>query len=294
MSPLGRHPFPSTPEALALLRIWVFGLVALRIAGEPLTLLTALPRELFIPPGALALLPAGLWETALGPAGLAATKLGLLAALVAAAAGIALRASGLLATLLLVYHEGLVRGFGHINHAEMPIVYAAFLLALEPAADAFAPGASGRRRLPPERYAASFLLVALALTATYFLVGLNRVIHGREVLTGDSLLVWLVRGALADAGDAPGLGRFALERPELVTGMRAGLWVVTAFELLAPLAVHSRRFRPPFVAAMAAFHALAWLTMNLFFWAHLALLVVFFDLDRLAARLQPRSRRGPT
>jgi hypothetical protein len=284
--------FPSTPEAAGLLRIWVFGLWLVDVACDPLGDLAHLPRELFTPPGMLMLLPEAVWDVVLSSAGLACLKGALLASLVAATAGWIFRPAALLASLLLVVTQGVIRGFGHINHAEIPMLYAAFLLALFPCADAWA---LRRRPAIPARsefYAAPFLLIIAALSFSYYFAGLNRVFHGREVFFGQSMQTWLISGALRDAGASPGLGRLANNMPLFQVTMDAGFYLVSLLELLAPLCLVSRRFRWIFCPVMGLFHLLAWVGMNLLFWAHLALLPTFFDIDAIVAWLRGRLDRA--
>lgn len=63
---------------------------------------------------------------------------------------------------------------------------------------------------------------------------------------------------------------------------QSGFYLVQAAELLAPLCLFSHRFRWAVVGGMVLFHLMTALTMNLVSWGNLSLLVVFFDLDRLA------------
>ena len=38
--------------------------------------------------------------------------------------------------ILLTFYQGLIRGYGYINHGELPILYAAYVLAVFPSAHA--------------------------------------------------------------------------------------------------------------------------------------------------------------
>lgn len=281
--------FPSTPEAVGLLRVWVFGLWLVDVARDPLGDLAHLPRELFTPPGLLMLLPEAWWDLVLSAVGLTCLKTLLLVTLIAATAGWVFRPAALLASLLLIMTQGMIRGFGHINHAEIPMLYAAFLLALFPCADAWALRHSRVPRARPEVYAAPFLLIVAALCFSYFFAGVNRVIHGREVFFSQSMQSWLISGALREAGSSPGLGRLANDMPVFQLTMNAGFYLVSLLELLAPISLVSRRFRWIFCPLMGLFHLLAWFGMNLLFWAHLALLPTFFNIDALAAWVKRRA-----
>jgi hypothetical protein len=195
---------------------------------------------------------------------------------------------------LLVYYQGVVRGFGHINHSEFPLLYAACLLALSPCADAWAWPRKRSAAAEGPRYAAGVLLVAIALCFSYFFVGANRLVHGWDVFdSAASMSFWMIRGAYGDTGGAPGLGQFILDREIYGQLARAGFVGVTALELLAPLCIFSRRFRPVFCTLMGSFHVVAYLAMNVLFWSHVALFVTFLDLDRLAGgRWRPAQRDG--
>ena len=66
-----------------------------------------------------------------------------------------------------------------------------------------------------------------------------------------------------------------------------GLGAGTLLELAAPLCLFSQRFRPWFASAMGLFHVGIFVMMDVAFWGNLCLLVVFFDLDRVARWLLP-------
>lgn len=285
--------FPTSAAALGLLRSWIFGLWTAHVALDPLTDLAALPPALFDPPGLLALLPEGWWSLGLSAGGLLGLKAALLLSLGATTLGVLGRSIPLVASGLLVYYQGLVRGFGHINHSEFPLLYAAFLLALFPCADAWALNRKhSAAAADGPRYAAPVLLVMIALCFSYFFVGANRIVHGWDVFGTPSMSFWMILGAYSDTGAEPGLGRFILEHKALGYMAQAGFIGVTALELLAPLCILSRRFRAVFCLLMGSFHVMAYLTMNVLFWSHVALYVAFLDLDRLARRLSRTARGG--
>ena len=278
---MSRSLFPRTAPALGLLRIWIFGLWFVHVLRDPLTELADFPPDLFDGPGVLAFVPEGLQTWLLSYVGLSATKGSLLVLLSAATIGVLTRPCALAASLMLVYYQGLVRGFGHVNHSEMTLIYAAFVLALVPCGDALAlrPSRVERRE---GAYEAGFLLIALTLCFTYFLVGLNRILHHADVLGDGTIRFWIQLAAYRDAADSPALGRFMNHSAALRALVEVGFYLAQAAELLAPLCLFSRRFRWAFVAWMGLFHLMTALMMNIFFWGNVALYVVFFDLDRLA------------
>ncbi|MCP3979149.1 MAG: hypothetical protein GY716_07430 [bacterium] len=276
--------YPQTAQALGLLRIWVFGLWLLHVLLDPLTELAEFPSDMYHAPGLVGWLPEALQASLLSHGGLLATKALLIVLLGSATLGVLTRPCALAGSILLVYYQGLVRGFGHVNHGEMTLIYAAFLLALVPCGDALAlrPSRTERR---PGAYSSAFLLIALALCFTYFLVGLNRILHHADVFGDGAMSFWMQLAAYRDSADSPALGRYMNHSAALRALVQTGFYFVQALELLAPLCLFSRRFRWVFVVGMGSFHLLTALTMNIFFWTNVALGVIFFDLDRLAERI---------
>src|SRR5688572_19226666 len=123
-------------RVLGLMRAWVFGVWAALMALEPLHTIAELPRCAFFAAGILRAIP-GL-EALLAPGPLTALRIAIVIACALAALGVKGRAFGAAAAALLVVEQGLLRGFGHVNHAELPLLWAAILLPLFPCSDAFA------------------------------------------------------------------------------------------------------------------------------------------------------------
>ena len=149
LAPAGLHA-QATASSLGLARVLVFGIWLYHLAVDPLQRLSELPRSAFQPPGVLALAPGRFGEVALRSSSLLAFKAGLLLALVLIVLGLvpSQLLLGMTAAGLVVY-QGLVRGFsGHMNHAELALLYISMLFVFFPVFDGLTVR-SGRTRARP-------------------------------------------------------------------------------------------------------------------------------------------------
>jgi hypothetical protein len=178
--------------------------------------------------------------------------------------------------------QSIMRGFsGHIDHKDLVLLYAAWLLAILPWADALA---KRRGLIPPKPYTLegiSVVAILAALCLSYTLVGVYRLVHGGvEVFTSGSLTFWALRNSYQVTDPTWGLGRWLPQHPMLDRALNAGFPIVTMFEVLAPLALVSRTFRRVFLAVMVPFHVLSWMVMEVFFWKNLLLYPLFVEWRR--------------
>jgi hypothetical protein len=307
----------ATASSLGLARVLVFGIWLYHLAVDPLERLSELPRTAFEPPGVLAVVPEPLWDVALRSSSLLAFKLGLLLALVLVVLGIlpSRLLLGLTAAGLVVY-QGLVRSFsGHMNHAELALLYISMLFVFFPVFDGLTvrswranrAGGSPSRRGPVDRapYVAGMLAACLVLSLTYFFVGAVRLWKGID-LFGTSTLRDLVAsfglqdGRLDGAAVVPAGTQAALLAVPLLV-FQAAFVVSTVIELAAPLAVLSRRLRPIIVLSLLLFHLAILVAMNVPFTENMFLLALFSGtwFHRIAAWLDrswpdhPTATTGP-
>lgn len=270
----------ATARMARLVSAAVFSLWVVRVAPDPLRWVSLLPVDVMEPVGLLGLLP-GAWRTALlHPVALESLKLGTLALLAASivrgpSSGFALLSCG-----ALTLYQTIGRSFaGHMDHKDLVLLYAAYLVAALPIADRIAARprqaeAATRRRVE----AAPVVAILAMLCATYALVGVNRLLRGGlEIYTSGTLTFWALRNSFQLAEPAWGLGRLVLEHPLLGRMLELGFPVVTVFEVLAPLCLVSRPFRRLFVATMVPFHLLSWMLLEVFFWEHLMLYPLFLE-----------------
>lgn len=284
-----------SPYTLGFVRLCVFGLWLAVVAPYPLHPIEELPSGLLSPYGALRLLPASVLEALLDARVLALLHAVLVTLLALCALGARpWRPIALVTVALLTYEQTLVRAFGFLNHKELALLYAAYVLALFPAADACVPW----RRTAPDRptpscRAALRLITALPLLA-YAGVGSVRLAHGTpDVFTGDTLPYYFAFTSLQPSYHGFELGTWMLREPLLALAAKLAFPVISVFELLAPLCLIVPRFRWLWLAVVVPFQLSTWLLMNIFFWENLALfaLVLVADTERLAQRVRALGRR---
>lgn len=279
------------PEELGLLRLLVYGAWFLLFTRMDPERAAAMPRAMFQADGLLALLPDGMWDALLSRGGLEALKWVGLAATAAAALGLRpWPLAGVLAACSALLYDGMGKGFGGFhNHGQFAALAGAWLLLVFPAADGLA---LGRRRggRDPRVYAAPLFVAAAATLLAYHFVGSVRFFRGDwSLLVNESMRIWFATRTVEYIGDPRGLGVLLTEHRALYALVLAGFWVVTAMEILSPLALVHRAFRWVWLAVMIPFHAATHFTMYILFWENmLLLLVVMTPLPRL---LRPRDLR---
>lgn len=268
------------PEALGVFRFFVFGAWAVQTLGTPVARAADLPFELFDAPGVLSLLPPPFWEQLFQPAPLIGMQTGLVLVFTAAALGVRpFPLVGGAAIIGMLALDGIAKGWGaYVNHAQMAILYAGVLVAVSPAADGFSPRP---RPSPsqPKQGAYRFPLVgtALILSVTYALIGGHRLaVGGWEIFAGDALPTYVAVRTFEYSAYAFQLSFRLLESPGAILALKAGFVVATIFEILSPFALVYRRFRHAWLLVIIPFHFATLVTMNIFFWENLILLLLVF------------------
>ena len=161
----------ASPQALAFVRIWVYGLWFVFIALTALADLHDFPLELIGPVGPLRLLPRPALAYLMTGAGLWALKLLLLAALAAATVGIGRhRLVAIVACVLLTLFESIRLGCYGSGHQKMAMLYAAYILAVFPAADVWSLRPRKGALAKPVTYAAPIVAITLVLLLAYHFV----------------------------------------------------------------------------------------------------------------------------
>jgi len=285
-APLGARDF-------ARAYIWILWLLAL--ATGPAGDLSLLPASSFEPVGLAALVPAALRPALLSQAGLAGLKLVTMAAIVAAVGGFRRKPASIAACVLLSVHQGVLRGFGHVNHAEIALLFSAYIITWFDYIDYTAGGKLARHMLSRRRMkhaaGAPLTAIALLLCLTYTLTGVHRLMSGGvELFTGNHILGFVDWAQHSPRGYDLTPGRWLFQFTAFRWSMVLGFPLVSLFEILAPLCLVSRRFRIVFCAVMIPFHALVLVTMGILFWQNLALYIFLFDTP-FWQRLTPAPRR---
>ena len=268
------RPTAVSPETLGVMRAAVFSIWLVEVKADDLSFWGELPDSMYEPIGVFKLVPRQAWKLALQPERLERLQRALVVMLALSAAGTPPYAQTATVTAgLLTTHQAVVRGFTFVNHEELALLIAAYVLALFPAADGFA--LSRRRKArSPDTYAAALDAMALLLLIPYCEIAARRLARASpEVFTGDSLPHWL--GSL-DALDreAFGLGSWLLAHPRAVRFLKLGFAVTTVFELLGPLCLIAPRLRRVWVAVIVTMHVVNRFTLKLFFWQNSALILL--------------------
>lgn len=281
----------SSPRTLGVVRFFVFGLWLCMIAVDPFQELAQLPAEIFEPLGPLRLVPDAAWAYLLTTPYLIGFKVVLLVLLALCAAGARpYRTLAIAAAILLTAHQGLVRGFGFIQHRELALLMATYVLAIFPAADGFTLRPKEGERAPNPIASAALVLMTLAILIAYFVVGSYRLTHAApEIFTSNSMRYYLAYTSFRQNYYPFELGQWVLASPLASALVNAGFLLVTVLELLSPLCLINRRFRYLWIAVMFPFHVASLLLMKIFFWQNLLLLsLLLVDLERVVARFGAR------
>ena len=286
----------ATARTLGAARILIFGLWLVNVHVIHLEDLGELPVELLSQHGVLRLMPRAVFEAMVTvPFGL-----GLRAVLTVLLGWILLglpryQLVAIATAVLLTLFDGLAKSLGHINHAKFAMLYAAWILAAFPAADALR---WPRRPTPPRSevaYSAPMIAIALVICTAYMFVGAFRFDEvGFEIFTSDTLDFWFIRRNLEHNPTGYTLGLWMVEDPRLMFLAKAGFAGGTLLEILSPLCLFNRTFRLLWAPSMVVFHFANLFTMNIDFW-HNSLLVLFFltDMDRWLEAAFDRIRGRP-
>lgn len=282
------------PRTLGFVRAWVFGIWLVIVLTDRFGQLAALPPALFEPYGVLHVIPGVVWSLILTSTGLLLLKLALVGLIVLTMVGARpYRPIALSAVALIVVHQGLVRGFGFINHAELAALYAAAVLALFPAADGFALSPRKEPSAPPATYSLAMVLATLLPLLAYSAIALYRVAKAApDIFFSDTMLHYIGRSTFRSSYFGMGWGRFVLEHVAWAGPLiNAGYFVVTLFEIASPFCLFSKRLRVAWLCVIVPFHVSTLFLMNIFFWENLLLFcVTMTDIDRIVARWPSRRR----
>jgi hypothetical protein len=267
------------PRLLRLTRLGVFALWIFKLLLDPLWRLAEMPREMLIPVGVLALLPANALNALLTPQGL--TTFWALA-LVVSVLALTNRAFPFIATvaaILLTAYSSLIRSFGPAVHTDIVLLLAVYALAGFAWADQLASRSSGKRS--GAWSSAPLITIVAMLCLAYTLVGLSRTIGGGiGVFTGDTMEAWTIDASLRGYYFNTDIGWHIPDWPWVVFALRSGLPVITFFETTAPLCLAWPHYRWIFIPVMLSFHALSLVFMNIFFFDDMLLYLLLVDWSR--------------
>lgn len=264
------HASP-TAGYVTTLRCLVFGMWAAKFAVDPLQELAGLPQSAYWPPTPLSWLSRETDLLMVSYGALLALRLaGIASALACLSSGL-LRSAAPICCLLATIDQATLRGFGHVNHAEILLLLASYVFCLS--------AWTSQKGQHPEP-----LLITLLMLVTYMLTGIHRVaVGGLEVFASDSIVFWSIENASRISAFNFGGGVWLGDHPVFWLPMKVSFAAITLIEILGPLALLSSSFRRFYLVAMVGFHIGVALTMNIIFWENAVLLVVL-----LGGNLVPR------
>jgi hypothetical protein len=272
---------PGDPRRLAVVRIGLCGLLAVRLATGPYAELASQPAALFRPISFLRVLER------MPPRGLVLAVQALaLAGAVLAAAGLWTRVALPLAWAAALPLVAMTSSLGKVVHNDVLLLLC--LVPLLPAPAGAAWSLDARRRTPPQPSAAFGWPVRTAMVVVagaYFFSGLAKLLHAGPAWVTSGNLRWVLY-ASSDQQPAPNpYALFVADRPVLAHLLAAA---TLAVELGFPLVLWRPRLAWLFLPAAVAMHAGIWLAMRLDYSAMAATaLLVVVDWPSLADRLHP-------
>ena len=272
------------PRLLRFVRLGVSALWIVKLLLDPVWRLGDLPPELIRPMGVLALVPPDHDPFFWSGASLALLWIITLMLLVTTLANRGYALTATLASIMLTLYSSVTHSFGPIVHSEIVLLLAMYALALFAWADVV----EQRRGRETQPNASAPLITIVALLAlTYCLVGLNRTIVSPQVFTGNSMEVWTIDASLRAYYFNTGIGWQIPQWPLVVLFLKAGLPVITFFEITAPLCLIWPLYRRAFIPVMLSFHLLSLVMMNIFFFDDMLLYLLLIDWSRLFPALRP-------
>jgi hypothetical protein len=268
------------PRLLRLARLGIFALWIVKLLLDPLWRLAELPRELLQPVGVLGLLPTSALDALMTPGGLTTLWIVTLLALVVTLTNKAFAVTSTFAAILLTVYASVIRSFGPAVHTDIVLLLAVYALAGFAWADCIQFKWSGKK-MPGTSSSYPLATIVAMLCLSYCLVGLDRAIAGGvSVFTGDTMETWTVDASLRGYYFNTNIGWHVPQWPLVVFMLRAGLPVITLFEITAPLCLAWPRYRWIFIPVMLSFHLLSLVFMNIFFFDDIFLYLLLVDWSR--------------
>jgi hypothetical protein len=253
----------ATGLSLRFLHMYVFGIVLTALLLDPLWPLAGLPLQMIDPVRLLDWLPHASewmnWATFLVVFRLIVI-LTVLAAMTAQKAPVSL-----LASILYILFQAIEKSYGKLDHDDYVLMFAALSLGLF--------GDSKRPSI-------AWVSVLFFMLFFYSLTGIQRVLRGSlSIFTNDSLLWYINYNIFRPGHHIQWDCSRVLSNYPWIYGffLKPGFLLVTALEILAPLALVQKNFRMIFLAVMLPFFILNWFFMNILFWQSFFLCLLLFE-----------------
>lgn len=251
----------SSQRYVTWLKAFVFGLWMLKAVLDPIQDLAMLPQSIFTRTMPLTLVPGSVIRFLLSGEGLLLLRFGVVLACAICLVPKTARWSYPVACVLITTYQAVLRGYGHVNHAEVPLILAAYLLCIS----AFF--RFGDRRPEP-------LVISFVFLGSYMLTGAYRLVYGGwDLFSSDTLTFWMGDHSLHPTTFHFGAGMWIVAHPECWVFLKVLFVIATLAETIAPLALISPGFRRFFLVTMIGFHLFNLVAMNILFWENVALLV---------------------
>jgi predicted DCC family thiol-disulfide oxidoreductase YuxK len=267
----------ASAEVLGACRIAIFGVWLLILLRSPLPQVTDFPVEWLTRLGFMGLVPRGVLPVLLEPAVLWGIYMSMCGPCALVMLGVRpFLPFALALAALLTLNEALLKGFsGYPSHTQSVALYSAWVLAIFPAADGLSLFGRRRESRNPALYQAALVVMILSMAFTIFFD--NTILNFIAARTAE----------YSEYGFTFGLS--VLDSWLLSVGAKVGYFLVTLFEVLAPLVIFSTRFRYVWLVFMGTFHVGCLLTMNIFFWENLLIMgALLTPLPYLFARQEDR------
>jgi hypothetical protein len=261
------------PRTLGVVRVAVFSIWLFTIAAAPFREIAELPMDLFVPIGLVRQVPPGVLEFIFRPVTLEIFKWTLATGLLLSALGARpYRGIAVTTVLLLTFQQGMARGFGHVNHGNIPLLLAAWILAIVRADGGFSPESNRSGAIPSSECALALQTMTVVLLLTYVFTGANRIANSvPEIFLNGTMTRYIAYLAVCTAYRGMRFENALLESSTILALLNVGFIVITLLEVLSLFCLHSRRFRWAWLATMIPFHFLTLFFMNIFFWQNLLL-----------------------
>ena len=266
-----------------------FAIWFIRYLLDPLPGLSDLPLEYANPVGPLQWIPLGWYQAIHSFWGLATLKFVILCCCIGVWFPRQRIVFAVVGCVSVTLAASIVRGFGHINHAEIGPILITWVLTL------FC------MRMPKDelRYTSTrknstasvaVITAAVVLGLVYAFVGIARLTNGGfELFLGDTIPRHVVKGSHSQWVLPHDLS-WVREYPALIWQLKIGTLLVTLVEIATPFALISKRIRYVILLIMPAFHIGAILMFKVIFIEQMLSLVLLINISPWLAQLANRRK----
>jgi hypothetical protein len=269
-------------ETLALLRITVFGCWLTIILFFPLTAYAQLPIEIIEFWGIYhlaGLIPKELLELSLSTPFLICLKILLIISCFLCMVGVRpFKSWALFACLLIILFDFIVRGYnGFINHAQTAIFFSAIIIAFYPASDSLSIFGNRKSNKSTEDYSFPVIVCGLLLCIAYSFIGIKRIYTGGfDIFTNQALEIYIIQSSLEYSKYGYEFGLLLLNNNAMINILKIGFLLVTLVEILSPFIFFNKNLRYVWLSVIIPFHFITLITMNIFFWENILLILTLF------------------